>query len=130
MNNAENRKEHDPFNLERFKLAQKDVYARVIGELRSGKKRTHWMWYIFPQISGLGTSEISQRYSIKSREEVQAYLAHPVLGARLLECSNAILGVEGRTASEIFGYPDDIKLKSSMTLFAAIAGKDSVFIKV
>ena len=120
----------DPFTLERFTKAQKDVYNGVLRELRSGRKRTHWMWYIFPQIDGLAYSSTSKYYSIKSLEEARQYLRHPVLGKRLVECSEVVLSVEGQSASEIFGYPDDLKLKSSMTLFAAAADPDSVFVRV
>ncbi len=118
---------HDPFNLDRFVSAQNTVYSSVLAELRSGQKRTHWMWYIFPQIDGLGYSATSKRYAIKSREEARHYLNHPVLGRRLLECAETVLNIEGRSASEIFGSPDDMKLKSSMTLFAAVASPNSVF---
>jgi len=121
---------HDPFNLRRFIDAQKDIYDDAIAELRSGRKRTHWMWFIFPQIEGLGHSSTAKYYAIKSREEAREYLNHPVLGKRLLECAEAVLAVEGRSASEIFGYPDDMKLKSSMTLFESQAGPDSVFARV
>jgi uncharacterized protein (DUF1810 family) len=110
----------DPFDLGRFTRAQQGIYDSVIGELRNGRKRTHWMWFIFPQIDGLGHSPTSRHYAIKSIEEARRYLAHPVLGARLLECTEAVLAVEGRSASEIFGYPDDMKLMSSMTLFASL----------
>lgn len=121
---------HDPFNLKRFMDAQKDIYNDVLGELRNGRKRTHWMWFIFPQIDGLGHSSTAKYYAIKSSEEAQEYLNHPVLGKRLVECSEAVLAVEGRTVSEIFGYPDDMKLKSSMTLFETQARRDPVFASV
>jgi uncharacterized protein (DUF1810 family) len=111
----------DPFDLSRFTKAQEGTYDSVLAELKSGRKRTHWIWFIFPQFSGLGHSPTSQHYAIKSIEEARQYLNHPVLGARLLECSKTVLGVEGRYVSEIFGYPDDLKLKSSMTLFASVA---------
>jgi uncharacterized protein (DUF1810 family) len=120
----------DPFNLERFTKAQKDVYDGVLRELRNGRKRTHWMWFIFPQIDGLAYSSTSKYYSIKSLEEARQYLRHQVLGKRLVECSEAVLSVEGKSVSEIFGYPDDLKLKSSMTLFAAVADPHSVFVRV
>jgi uncharacterized protein (DUF1810 family) len=120
----------DPFDLRRFTRAQESVYAGVIAELRSGQKRTHWMWFIFPQIDGLGFSSTTQYYAIKSIEEARQYLVHPVLGARLTECADAVLAVAGRSVSEIFGYPDDLKLKSSMTLFAAVADPGSVFARV
>src|SRR5262249_59196898 len=101
-----------------------------LGEIRSGRKQSHWMWYIFPQFDGLGFSSTSQRYSIKSVAEAKAYLAHPVLGPRLRECAEAVLGVEGRSAFEIFGSPDDMKLRSSATLFAAVSPPGSVFERV
>jgi uncharacterized protein (DUF1810 family) len=121
---------HDPFDLRRFIDAQKDIYDDALEELRSGRKRTHWMWFIFPQIDGLGHSSTAKYYAIKSSEEAREYLNHPVLGKRLLECAGAVLAVEGRSVSEIFGYPDDMKLKSSMTLFESQAGPDSVFARV
>jgi uncharacterized protein (DUF1810 family) len=117
----------DPFDLCRFTSAQYAVYDRVLAEIRNGLKRTHWMWYIFPQLHGLGHSSISNRYSIKSIEEAQRYLDHPVLGTRLMECVKAALAIEGRSAYEIFGYPDELKFKSSMTLFEYIATPDSIF---
>jgi uncharacterized protein (DUF1810 family) len=120
----------DTFGLSRFMKAQDGVYDRVLAELKSGLKRSHWMWYIFPQIDGLGYSATSKYYAIKSMEEAKAYLNHPALGLRLLECAEAVLAVEGRLVSDILGYPDDLKLKSSMTLFASIAGPDSVFVRV
>ncbi len=120
----------DPFDLSRFTPAQERIYDRVLAELRSGQKRTHWMWYIFPQIDGLGHSTTTKHYAIKSIEEARQYLNHPVLGTRLLECAEAVLAVEGRSVSEIFGYPDDLKLKSSMTLFETVADKRSVFVRV
>ena len=120
----------DPFDLERFVSAQRPVYGTVLAELRAGRKRTHWMWFVFPQVLGLGHSATSTHYAIRSLEEARRYLDHPVLGARLVECVEAILAVEGRSASHIFGYPDDLKLGSSMTLFAEAAGPDSVFARV
>ena len=101
--------------------AQDGVYEQVCAELRSGRKRTHWLWFIFPQIKGLGSSEMAMRYAISSIEEAKAYLEHQVLGDRLRECARIVLGLEGRTAEEIFGYPDDLKFRSSMTLFAKAA---------
>jgi uncharacterized protein (DUF1810 family) len=118
------------FDLDRFVSAQATVYGRALAELRSGQKRTHWMWFIFPQIEGLGHSATAMHYAIKSIDEARAYLNHPVLGPRLKECAETVLAVEGRTASEIFPYPDDLKLRSSMTLFAAVAEPGSVFIRV
>ncbi len=121
--------QNDLYDLNRFISAQDKVYARVLTELKNGRKRSHWMWYIFPQLDGLAQSTTSKYYAIKSREEAIAYLNHPVLGARILECANTILAIEGKTVSEIFGYPDDRKLKSSMTLFSDVAS-DSVFARV
>lgn len=122
---------NDPFGLDRFTAAQERVYGTVLSELRSGQKRSHWMWFIFPQVVGLGHSLTSVHYSMKSVAEARAYLEHPVLGARLVECSKTLLDVEGRSASAIFGYPDDMKLKSSMTLFASVAEDPcSVFVQV
>lgn len=120
----------DPFDLQRFTSAQERVYRDVLAELRGGRKRSHWMWFIFPQIEGLGYSATSKHYAIKSPQEARAYLQHPVLGARLVECAETILQLTGRSASEIFGSPDDMKLRSSMTLFAAVADTDSVFARV
>lgn len=120
----------DPFDLARFVSAQAAVYERALQEIRSGDKRSHWMWFIFPQIDGLGFSATAQHYAIKSAEEARQYLAHPTLGPRLLECAEAALAIEGRTALEIFGSPDDLKLRSCMTLFEAIAGRESVFGRV
>ncbi|MBV7330553.1 DUF1810 domain-containing protein [Chloroflexi bacterium TSY] len=126
--NAVNR--DDPFDLSRFTQAQEAIYERALAELKSGQKRTHWMWYIFPQLDGLGSSSMSKRYAIRSIEEAQQYLNHPILGARLLECTEAVLSVEGRSISEIFGYPDDLKLKSSMTLFASLPNASSAFVRI
>ncbi len=120
----------DPFGLSRFTSAQGGGYDRVLAELRSGQKRTHWMWYIFPQIDGLAHSTTSKHYAIKSIEEARQYLNHPVLGSRLLECAEAVLAVDGRSVSEIFGYPDDLKLKSSMTLFVCASDSGSIFVRV
>jgi uncharacterized protein (DUF1810 family) len=119
-----------PFNLSRFANAQGGVYDRVLAELRSGQKRTHWMWYVFPQIDGLGNSTTTKLYAIKSIEEARQYLKHPLLGTRLRECTQAVLAIEGRSASEIFGDPDDMKLKSSMTLFASVVDPGSEFVRV
>ncbi|MCK9396655.1 MAG: DUF1810 domain-containing protein [Methylobacter sp.] len=120
-----------PFDLSRFTNAQENIYDSVLAELRSGRKRTHWMWYVFPQIDGLGHSATSKRYAIKSIEEARQYLNHPVLGKRLLECAEAVFTLEGRSISEIFGYPDNLKLKSSMTLFAYVATPScSVFTRI
>ena len=118
----------DPYDLNRFVQAQKQDYAIALDELTQGKKYSHWMWYIFPQIEGLGHSHIAQKYAIRSAEEARAYLAHPILGTRLIECCEVLLNLDSSyTASEIFGFPDDLKLKSSMTLFASISKSGSVF---
>jgi uncharacterized protein (DUF1810 family) len=120
----------EPFDLGRFISAQEGIYESVLAELRRGQKRTHWMWFIFPQIDGLAHSTTSKYYAIKSIEEARQYLNHPVLGRRLLECAETVLAVEGRSVSEIFGYPDDLKFKSSMTLFAYVADPRSVFVRI
>jgi uncharacterized protein (DUF1810 family) len=120
----------DPYELNRFISAQKGVYDRVLAELRGGQKRTHWMWFVFPQIDGLGHSPTTMLYAIKSLDEARQYLNHPVLGARLVESAEAVLAVSGRSASDIFGHPDDWKLQSSMTLFALVAEPGSVFERV
>src|SRR5690242_13780361 len=117
----------DADSLERFVTAQDHVYEQVCRELRAGRKTSHWMWYVFPQISGLGFSSMSQMYAIRDRAEAEAYLAHPVLGARLRECTNLVNAVEGRSAHDIFGSPDDVKFRSCMTLFAACAAKPQPF---
>jgi len=117
----------DPFELERFVKAQASVYGDALSELKAGRKRSHWMWFIFPQVAGLGYSPTSKHYAVKSLTEAQAYLAHPILGPRLRECAEAVLAVDGRSANEIFGSPDDVKFKSSMTLFERASGPDSVF---
>jgi uncharacterized protein (DUF1810 family) len=117
----------DPFDLERFLEAQAHDYQDALAEIQRGRKRSHWMWYVFPQFEGLGMSAMSERYAIKSRGEATAYLAHPVLGPRLVECAEAALAVVGRSAQEIFGPPDDLKLRSSATLFAAVSPDGSVF---
>jgi uncharacterized protein (DUF1810 family) len=120
----------DPFNLHRFLSAQDAVYPQVLAELRAGRKRTHWMWFIFPQIDGLGYSSTARFYAIQSEEEARCYLKHPVLGRRLAECAELILSLAGRSAEEVFGYPDVLKLKSSMTLFAYVSETGSVFARV
>ena len=110
----------DPYDLNRFVDAQEGVYERALTEIVSGRKLTHWMWYIFPQIDGLALSSTSKRFAIKSAEEARAYLDHPVLGPRLLKCAEAVIDVEERSARSIFGSPDDLKLRSSATLFASV----------
>lgn len=113
----------DPYDLDRFVRAQAPDYARALSELRAGRKLSHWMWYVFPQIEGLGASEMSRRYSIKSEAEARAYLDHPLLGPRLRESFAAVQNVDGRSALEILGPPDDLKLRSSATLFGAVSGE-------
>jgi uncharacterized protein (DUF1810 family) len=117
----------DPYNLDRFVQAQEGDYEQALSEIRNGRKHSHWMWYIFPQIDGLGFSATSQRYSIKSLAEAEAYLRHPLLGPRLVRCAEAAIGVQGRSAYEIFGSPDEMKLKSSATLFTFVSPSGSVF---
>lgn len=117
----------DPYDLARFVAAQRDVYPTALAELRAGRKQSHWMWFVFPQAEGLGSSWMAQRYAIASAAEAEAYLRHPVLGPRLVECAEALLSVEGRSAHEIFGSPDDVKLRSSATLFASVSPPGSVF---
>jgi uncharacterized protein (DUF1810 family) len=111
----------DTFNLNRFLSAQQGVYESALQEIKGGRKQSHWMWFIFPQITGLGHTEISRFYSIRSPQEAADYLAHPLLGKRLMEIAEALLALSGRTATEIFGTPDDLKLKSSMTLFHEVS---------
>ena len=115
----------DRYDLERFVDAQAPVYAQVCAELKQGRKRSHWMWFVFPQIKGLGSSPMAMRFAISSLEEAKAYLEHPVLGLRLRECSLMVTEVKGRTVEEIFGYPDDLKFRSSMTLFAEVAARSA-----
>ena len=117
----------DPHTLQRFVDAQAPVYAQVRAELRNGRKRSHWMWFIFPQIKGLGVSPTAQFYAIASRGEAEAYLAHAVLGPRLAECTQLVLDVAGRSAHDIFGSPDDLKFRSCMTLFADVTADDALF---
>ena len=120
----------DPYNLQRFVDAQAGDYERALAEIRGGRKRSHWMWYIFPQLDGLGVSSMARHYAIKSLAEAEAYLGHPVLGPRLHEIAEAALSVEGRTAHEIFGSPDDLKLRSCATLFELVSPPGSVFGRV
>lgn len=116
----------DPFDLQRFVDAQRAVYAQVCAELAAGEKRSHWMWFVFPQLRGLGRSATAQRYALASRGEASAYLAHPLLGARLKECTTLVLDVRDRSIAQIFGFPDELKFRSSMTLFAAVH-QDALF---
>ena len=117
----------DPFDLNRFLQAQEGVYERALAELRAGRKTSHWMWFVFPQIDGLGRSSTARHYAIKSLAEARAYLGQPLLGARLAECTRAMLEHHGLTAHEILGYPDDLKFHSSMTLFEHAAGDKELF---
>jgi uncharacterized protein (DUF1810 family) len=116
-----------PFDLQRFVEAQAPIYEQVRAELRAGHKRSHWMWFVFPQIAGLGQSEMARRYAISSLVEAQAYLAHPVLGPRLRDCTGWVNSVEGRSIEDLFGHPDDLKFHSSMTLFARAAEDPVIF---
>jgi uncharacterized protein (DUF1810 family) len=120
----------DPFDLKRFVRAQEPDYKRALEEIAAGRKRSHWMWYIFPQFAGLGLSSTSRHYAIGSLDEARAYLAHPILGPRLIECAGATLTVKGRSAHDIFGSPDDMKLRSSVTLFSLVSPENSVFHRV
>jgi uncharacterized protein (DUF1810 family) len=117
----------DPFDLQRFADAQDRVYATVLAELRKGAKRSHWIWFVFPQLRGLGHSATAQHYGISSLDEARAYLAHPVLGPRLHECTRLVVAIDGRSADEIFGWPDNLKVRSSMTLFAHATADDAEF---
>lgn len=114
----------DPYNLERFVLAQDRIFERVLSELRAGMKTSHWMWFIFPQLRGLGRSPSAIEYAISGRDEASAYLQHPILGPRLKECTQLVLDVKDRSVEEIFGSPDDMKFRSSMTLFAQVSQED------
>ncbi|MGO7533609.1 DUF1810 domain-containing protein [Rhizobium leguminosarum] len=118
------------YKLHRFIDAQNGVYEQALLELKAGRKTSHWMWFIFPQVAGLGTSAMAEKYAIRSAEEAAAYLADPILSSRLLRCVEAILSVNGRSAHAILGSPDDVKLRSSMTLFAAISDHGSPFHQV
>ena len=118
----------DPYDLQRFVDAQNPVYDRVCCELREGRKRSHWMWFIFPQVAGLGSSPLARRFAISSLSEATAFLEHPILGPRLVECTRLVNRVEGRPIEQIFGYPDDLKFRSSMTLFAHATAENQVFV--
>ncbi len=115
------------FDPNRFLEAQESIYDEAITEIRAGRKRTHWMWFIFPQLIGLGTSSTAVRYAIENLDDASAYLTHPILGPRLIECAEAVLAVHGKSATEIFGSPDDLKLRSSATLFAQVSPANSAF---
>jgi uncharacterized protein (DUF1810 family) len=120
----------DPFDLQRFVDAQEQVYDRVLGELRAGRKRSHWIWFIFPQVAGLGSSQTAARYAISSLDEARAYLRHALLGPRLHECAQLVNAVQGRSIGEIFGSPDDLKVRSSMTLFARATDDNRDFVQL
>ena len=120
----------DAAGLERFVAAQAGIYATALAEIRAGRKQTHWMWFVFPQWAGLGSSATAQKYAIQDLAEAEAYLRHPVLGTRLKECAEAALSVEGRTAHDIFGWPDDLKLRSCATLFARVSLPGSAFARL
>ena len=117
----------DPHDLARFVEAQRGVHADALAELRAGRKRSHWMWFIFPQLAGLGGSEMSRYFAIQSADEAVAYLEHPLLGKRLRDCTQWVLNVKQRSAADIFGHPDDLKFRSSMTLFAQVAPEPALF---
>ncbi len=119
----------DPYDLRRFVEAQAPVYAQVCAELRGGRKTSHWIWFIFPQVRGLGASETAQYYAISSREEAKAYLDHPVLGSRLRECTALVGGIEGKSIDQILGHPDNLKFRSSMTLFAHATEENRIFLE-
>jgi uncharacterized protein (DUF1810 family) len=118
----------DPYDLQRFVDAQKPIYADVLNELANGHKRSHWMWFVFPQIQGLGTSAIARRFAISSLAEAEAYMQHPVLGQRLRDAAQLVNVVEGRSIEDIFGYPDHLKFRSSMSLFARATNDNHVFV--
>ena len=118
---------NDLFSLQRFVEAQQPIYPQALAELQAGRKRSHWMWFVFPQLQGLGRSETARRYAISDVEQARAYLAHPLLGPRLQECTRALLQHADRSAREILGTPDDLKFRSSMTLFAAVADEPALF---
>jgi uncharacterized protein (DUF1810 family) len=120
----------DPYELQRFVDAQEPVYGRVLGELRGGRKRSHWIWFIFPQLRRLGRSPTAVKYGISSREEARAYLAHQILGPRLRECTRLVRQIDGRPVEDIFGWPDNLKVRSSMTLFARCTDDNADFVAV
>lgn len=117
----------DPFHLARFVEAQSSEYQQVLRELRAGRKQSHWIWFVFPQLMGLGRSSMAEYYGVGSLDEARAYLAHPVLGSRLRECTELVIRIEGRTIDEIFGFPDNLKFRSSMTLFAKATEENAIF---
>jgi uncharacterized protein (DUF1810 family) len=119
----------DQFNLQRFVEAQRPIFQQVTSELGAGRKTTHWMWFVFPQIRGLGQSPTSIEYAISGLDEARAYLAHPILGPRLRECTRLVLQIENRSAAQIFGFPDDMKFRSCMTLFAQVSRQEDMFVR-
>ena len=119
---------NDPYDLQRFVDAQEQVFEQVRSELRTGRKRSHWMWFLFPQLKGLGSSPMAERFGISSRQEAEAYLGHSILGPRLKECTRLVNLVEGRSAEQVFGYPDYLKFRSCMTLFANATPSNEVFL--
>ena len=121
---------NDPFDLQRFVDAQDRIYDTVVDELTAARKRSHWMWFIFPQLRGLGSSPTAVRFAISSADEARAYLAHELLGPRLRECARMVARIDGRSAEDIYGWPDDMKLRSSMTLFARAADDNADFVAV
>ncbi|SET08415.1 DUF1810 domain-containing protein [Pseudomonas graminis] len=121
---------NDPFDLQRFVEAQTPTHERALAELQSGRKQSHWMWFVFPQLAGLGHSDMARRYGISGRDEAIAYVQHPVLGERLARCCEALLEWKDRSAMQVMGSPDDMKLRSSMTLFAAVAPDTPIFQQV
>jgi uncharacterized protein (DUF1810 family) len=120
----------DDFNLQRFVDAQEPVYDTVVAELRAGAKRSHWIWFVFPQLEGLGRSPTAARFAISSLAEAQAYLDHAVLGPRLRECTNLVNAIQGSSVDQIFGWPDNLKVRSSMTLFATATGDNAEFVRL
>lgn len=120
----------DPYDLNRFVQAQEGSYRQALSELQRGRKQSHWMWYVFPQLDGLGSSPTAKFYSIKSEDEARAYVEHPVLGPRLLECTESLLAIDEKSATDILGSPDDLKLKSCATLFAHVSARGSVFERI
>ncbi len=121
---------NDPYDLQRFVDAQERIYDTAIGELTEGRKRSHWMWFVFPQLRGLGSSPTAVRFGISSADEARAYLSHALLGSRLRECARLVAAIDGRSAGEVFGSPDDLKLRSSMTLFARATNDNADFVSV
>jgi uncharacterized protein (DUF1810 family) len=120
----------DKYDLDRFVQAQNGVYDQALAEIRSGRKQTHWMWFVFPQLAGLGSSPMARTYAMQNLDEAREYLKHPLLGARLRECAEAVVSVSGKSAHEIFGSPDDLKLRSCATLFARVSPENSVFHRI